>query len=97
MLVAKYLQSTQATDIPKTDLPKQLGFVPPAEPRPYKADDRLGTGGQIPSAWVFEGDQNAATHLIRNAFGANDRKFHRQLLSMRGKDARTFRDDITVQ
>lgn len=95
--MAKYLESTQSEDIPKTELPKLLGFVPPPEPRPHKANDLPGTGKRASGSWVFEGDNNAATHLIRNAFGAHDRTRHRQLLSMRGKNARRWRDDIMVQ
>jgi hypothetical protein len=45
--------------------------------------------------WCFEGDNCAATHLIRNALSA-DKKKRAELLSITGKVRRWFRDDITV-
>lgn len=61
----------------------------PAEPLPGSADRGVGT-------WVYEGDQNAATHLIRNSLGGGDRKGRNELLSLTGGVTRWLRDDITV-
>lgn len=52
-------------------------------------------GDELEGNWVYQ-DENAATHLIRNAFGASQyvATVH-QMLSMKGLPARDFRDDVT--
>lgn len=42
-------------------------------------------------------DENAATHLVRNALGGKDRDMFCSLVSMEPRDACDVRDDITVQ
>jgi len=66
------------------------------EPRPYPVQEMPGKGKRKVGAWAFEGDANAATHLIRNALGGADRKERGELLSLHGKTTRYFRDDMTV-
>ncbi|KAI0355181.1 protein serine/threonine phosphatase 2C [Trametes cingulata] len=41
-------------------------------------------------------DENAATHLLRNALGGADTDLAAALLSMRAPRSRTYRDDITI-
>ncbi|EIW73223.1 hypothetical protein TREMEDRAFT_24534 [Tremella mesenterica DSM 1558] len=95
LLMASYLSHPTHPDIPKTDLPTQFSIQPSTEERPYPAEDLPGTGEQAKGAWVFEGDENAATHLIRNSLGGADRKLRGELLSMHGKITRWMRDDVT--
>ncbi|KAL7746810.1 hypothetical protein RI367_007856 [Sorochytrium milnesiophthora] len=45
--------------------------------------------------WTFT-DNNAATHLIRNAFGGADADYTYRLLSIPAPHSRRFRDDITI-
>ncbi|OJT01992.1 Protein phosphatase 2C -like protein [Trametes pubescens] len=42
------------------------------------------------------GDENAATHLLRNALGGADLDLTAALLSMRAPRSRTYRDDIAI-
>jgi pyruvate dehydrogenase phosphatase len=58
--------------------------------------DLPGTGDRAAGSWVYEGDENAATHLIRNSLAGGDRKLRGELLSMHGGVTRWMRDDITV-
>jgi len=96
LLVASYLSHPKHEDIPKTSLPATYPLIPPIEPRPYPAEELPGSPDRADGAWVFEGDSNAATHLIRNSLAGADRQWRRELLSMRGKPTRQKRDDITV-
>lgn len=98
LLVASYLAHPTHTDVHKSALPNLFPHIPsppaitklyPAEPSPTDPSRREGT-------WVFEGDRNAATHLIRNALAGGDRKVRRELLSVTGKESRWLRDDITA-
>lgn len=45
---------------------------------------------------MYEGDANAATHLIRNSLAGGDVKTRAELVSLGGKVSRWMRDDITV-
>lgn len=95
LLVAGYLAHAKREDIGKTDLANQIK-VKRTEPAPYPVQDMPGTGKRAQGVWVFEGDENAATHLIRNAQGLGDRKRRGELLSLHGKVARWFRDDTST-
>ena len=93
--MASYLSHEKSSDIAKTSLPSQFPLEAPREPRPYPAEDLPGTGSRAHGSWVFEGDGNAATHLIRNSLAGGDRKLRGELLSMHGGMTRWMRDDIT--
>lgn len=93
--MAGYMKHPKRADVSKTTLANELA-VATTEPRPYPADELPGTGKRAQGYWAFEGDDNAATHLMRNAFGGGDRKLQAELLSLNGKVARYFRDDMTV-
>lgn len=96
LLVASYLAHPTHPDVPKQYLPSQIAFHPPPSERPYPVEPLPGTKGRDEGSWCFEGDKNAATHLIRNSLGGGDRKERGELLSMDGKMTRWLRDDITV-
>ncbi len=95
LLVALYLAHPKHPDISKNALPSQFPLIP-QENRPYPAQDLPGSKTRSTGGWVFEGDGNAATHLIRNSLHGDDRKSRNQLLSIQGKVSRDLRDDITV-
>lgn len=95
LLVAGYLAHGKRDDISKSDLAKQIPLKR-TEPAPYPVQDMPGVGARSRGQWVFEGDANAATHLIRNAIGEGDRKRRGELLSLHGKVSRWFRDDCTT-
>jgi pyruvate dehydrogenase phosphatase len=95
LLMAGYLAHPKRADVNKETLANEIP-VRPTEPRPYPVQEMPGKGKRSQGAWAFEGDANAATHLIRNALGGADRKERGQLLSMHGKTTRYFRDDMTV-
>lgn len=94
-LVASFMTQPKRDDVPKTELPKELKLST-TEPRPFPVQAMPGTADRAQGEWAFEGDHNAATHLIRNAFGGGDRKERTKLLSLQGKASRYFRDDVTV-
>lgn len=93
--MAAYLAEKRRGDVSKSVLAKELN-VKTTEPRPYPVQDLPGSGKRDAGQWVFEGDVNAATHLMRNALGGGDRKLRGELMSLNGKVARYFRDDMTV-
>lgn len=95
LLMAGYLAHPKREDVNKEKLASEI-TVAATEPRPYPVQEMPGTGKRKTGAWAFEGDDNAATHLIRNALGGADRKERGELLSLHGKTARWFRDDMTV-
>jgi pyruvate dehydrogenase phosphatase len=98
LLVASYLSHPRHSDIPRKTLPTSFPLRPPLpeSERPYPAQDQPGTADRAEGSWVFEGDKNAATHLIRNSLAGGDRKLRGELLSINGKVTRWLRDDITV-
>jgi hypothetical protein len=52
-------------------------------------------GEELDAEWVYQ-DENAATHLIRNAFGAAQAvESPYEVLSLKPPVARLFRDDVT--
>ncbi|WVQ64496.1 uncharacterized protein L199_002663 [Kwoniella botswanensis] len=59
----------------------------PENEHPFPKEDLTVEG-----KWVYE-DNNAATHLIRNAIGGDDRELRRQFLSLRSPGVRSARDD----
>lgn len=67
------------------------------DPRPYSIDTLPGSPGQDEGTWAFEGDKNAATHLVENALAGGDKWVRGCLLSMRGPITRQMRDDISVR
>lgn len=95
LLMAAYLKEKKRGDVNKAVLAKEVDLKT-TEPRPYPEQDLPGSGARDAGQWVFEGDVNAATHLIRNALGGGDRKLRGELMSLNGKVARYFRDDMTV-
>jgi pyruvate dehydrogenase phosphatase len=95
LLVAGYLAHPKRPDVSKEKLAAEIPLST-TEPRPFPVQDLPGKGKKASGAWAFEGDDNAATHLIRNALGGADRKIRGELLSLHGKVARYFRDDMTV-
>lgn len=95
LLTAAYLKEKKRDDVSKAKLAEEVPLKT-TEPRPYPVQDLPGSGNRDGGQWVFEGDDNAATHLIRNALGGGDRKLRGELLSLHGKVARYFRDDMTV-
>ena len=96
LLVASYLNHPTHEDVSKVELANQVPLTPSAGERPYPSQDLPGSGSRAEGTWVFEGDKNAATHLIRNSLAGGDRKLQGELLSMNGGVTRWFRDDITV-
>ncbi|RSH89527.1 hypothetical protein EHS25_002077 [Saitozyma podzolica] len=98
LLVASYLSHPNHPDIPKVAIPNIFPLQPPLpeSQRPYPVQDLPGTGDRAAGSWVYEGDENAATHLIRNSLAGGDRKLRGELLSMHGGVTRWMRDDITV-
>ncbi|WWD22768.1 hypothetical protein CI109_107261 [Kwoniella shandongensis] len=95
LLVASYLAHPTHIEIAKTSLPNLFPLVPPPpkSERLYPAQDLPQPAGET---WVYEGDKNAATHLIRNCLGGGDKKKIGELLSMHGEVPRYYRDDITI-
>lgn len=97
LLTAAHLASPIHPDIPKTAL---LGLypqtVPPYDhPWPKNLPPGSSTCHMNKGSWVFE-DQNASTHLIRNALMGGDRDLRRKVLSCKPPQARQMRDDITA-
>lgn len=64
--------------------------------RLYPVEDLPGSAPRSNGTWCFAGDDNAATHLIRNSLGGGDKAKRRELLSLKGDVSRWFRDDVTV-
>ncbi|KAL1406953.1 hypothetical protein Q8F55_006365 [Vanrija albida] len=95
VLMAAYLANAKRPDVGKVTLAEEIK-VKTTEPRPYPVEDLPGQGKRTDGQWAFEGDANAATHLIRNALGGGDRKLRGELLSLHGKVSRYMRDDMTV-
>ncbi|WVQ94266.1 hypothetical protein IAU59_001345 [Kwoniella sp. CBS 9459] len=93
LLLASYLSHPKHADIPKTTLPTLFPLAEPTSERPYPVQDIPQPQGE---SWAFEGDSNAATHLIRNSLAGADRKSRAELLSLNGKVSRWMRDDVTV-
>ncbi|WRT63309.1 uncharacterized protein IL334_000214 [Kwoniella shivajii] len=92
LLLASYLSHSTHPDIPKTQLPKLFPLVQPTEERPYPVQELPQPTG---ASWAYEGDSNAATHLIRNSLAGANRKNMAELLSMTGEVTREMRDDVT--
>ncbi|WVF66667.1 hypothetical protein IAT40_001408 [Kwoniella sp. CBS 6097] len=93
LLLASYLSHPKHADIPKTTLPTLFPLSEPTSERPYPVQDLPQPKGE---SWAYEGDSNAATHLIRNSLAGADRKSRAELLSLSGKVSRWMRDDVTV-
>lgn len=93
--MAGYLAHPKHPDMSKEAAATESGITT-TEPRPYPIDDMPGTGKRAKGSWAYEGDSNAATHLIKNAFGGADRKGRGELLSVTGKITRYLRDDVTI-
>ena len=96
LLVAGYLAEPKRSDIRKAQLPAAFPLVKPSEPRPYPSQELPGSSGRSKGGWTFAGDDNAATHLIRNSLAGDDRGARAELLSLTGKMTRSWRDDCTV-
>ncbi|KAK4684744.1 pyruvate dehydrogenase phosphatase, partial [Tremellales sp. Uapishka_1] len=98
LLLSSYLSHPTHPDISKASLPQQFQLTPPlpAEQRLYPAETLPGGGERNKGGWVYEGDVNAATHLIRNSLAGDDRDWRNKLLSTNGKVSRWLRDDVTV-
>ncbi|TXT13174.1 hypothetical protein VHUM_01575 [Vanrija humicola] len=96
LLMAAYIANAKRPDVGKATLADEIK-VKTTEPRLYPVEDLPGKGKRTDGTWAFEGDENAATHLIRNALGGGDRKLRGELLSLHGKVSRYMRDDMTVK
>lgn len=97
LLVASYLAHPLHKPLPKSALPKRFPLAAPPPTRPYPAQDLPAPTGEAASdTWVYEGDGNAATHLVRNSLAGGDVKTRGELMSLSGKVSRWMRDDITV-
>lgn len=99
LLAAAYYDKPLQEPIAKMHLPLRYPLVPPAYRmrRPYPAEPLQGTMGVYAEGqWVFQGDDNAATHLLRNAMGRGDDWERQRMLSLTGPMARSYRDDTTV-
>nr|XP_019048296.1 hypothetical protein I302_02066 [Kwoniella bestiolae CBS 10118]OCF27226.1 hypothetical protein I302_02066 [Kwoniella bestiolae CBS 10118] len=92
LLLASYLSHPKHPDIPKTDLPNLYPLLPANGERPYPVQELPQPRDE---SWAFEGDTNAATHLIRNSLAGANRKNRAELLSLNGKVSRWMRDDVT--
>lgn len=83
--------------MPKTALQALFPFSPPNEPRPFpQADLPCTTASNSSGSWIFAGDGNAATHLVRNCVARGDAELAQILLSARGGLVRQMRDDISA-
>ncbi|WVQ72334.1 hypothetical protein IAR50_001885 [Cryptococcus sp. DSM 104548] len=95
LLTASYLSHPTRKPIPKTSLPKLFPLAPP-----LPKSEQLYPAQELPQpegeTWVYEGDENAATHLIRNSLAGGDVKLRGELMSLSGKVSRWMRDDVTV-
>lgn len=99
LLAAAYYDRPLQDPIAKTQLTKAYPLAGPPEGvrRPYPAEPFPGTMGVYAEGqWVFQGDDNAATHLLRNAMGRGDDWERQRMLSLVGPMARSYRDDTTV-
>ncbi|WWC57705.1 uncharacterized protein I303_100239 [Kwoniella dejecticola CBS 10117] len=92
LLMASYLSHPTHSDIQKTELPRLYPLNPPIEERPYPVQE---LPQPTDSSWAYEGDTNAATHLIRNSLAGANKKNRAELLSLNGKVSRWMRDDVT--
>lgn len=99
LLVASHLSHPTHSSITKKALQQSITLGPYAEgqERLHPVQDLPGTADRTEGAWVFEGDANAATHLIRNSLSGEGEVKRRELLSLKGPMAKCARDDITVQ
>ncbi|KAM7185242.1 Protein phosphatase 2C (PP2C)-like domain containing protein [Rhypophila sp. PSN 637] len=66
----------------------------PIRPRQWQIAPTRGAKGRT-RQFVVQ-DANVATHLIRNGLGGGDHDLISSLLMLEGKNARRFRDDLTV-
>ncbi|KAM7201542.1 PP2C-like protein [Naviculisporaceae sp. PSN 640] len=66
----------------------------PVRPRQWQIAPDPGSKGRTRQFVVR--DANVATHLIRNGLGGGDHDLVSSLLMLEGKNARRFRDDLTV-
>jgi len=97
-LTSAYIAHPKHPDVTQQSLPSVVQFAgPPQESdRLYPAQPLPGTPSSTSGGWVFEGDTNAATHLIRNSLAGADRQARAELLSLKGDISRRKRDDVTV-
>jgi pyruvate dehydrogenase phosphatase len=92
-LVASHLAHPLREPIPRREVQSGLleqnrssrGLCPGPRPK----------GEELDGVWVYE-DENAATHLIRNAFGASQHVGTAyEMLSINTLTGRWFKDDVT--
>jgi pyruvate dehydrogenase phosphatase len=96
LLTAAYLDEPTRPDVPKTDLPSLYPFAATRQPAPFPVSDAPGVGCKAKGIWVFDGDENAATHLIRNAINLGSRAVGQMSLSIRTREAKPLRDDTAA-
>nr|XP_019048492.1 hypothetical protein I302_02264 [Kwoniella bestiolae CBS 10118]OCF27422.1 hypothetical protein I302_02264 [Kwoniella bestiolae CBS 10118] len=91
-LLTSHLNHSTHPDTSKIEIMATCPHSPPLPEgeHPYPKEE-LNMEGK----WVYE-DSNAATHLIRNALGGDDRELRRQFLSLRAPGVRSARDDTTA-
>ncbi|MCJ1285555.1 hypothetical protein MMC26_004896 [Xylographa opegraphella] len=95
LLVGKWLDKKSSPETSKADAPKQSPYsqrigsdVPPRSQM---------TAWEVHAESIIVVDDNAATHLARNALGGADEELFRGMLTFRAPFSRNIRDDITVQ
>ncbi|KAK4212435.1 phosphatase 2C-like domain-containing protein [Rhypophila decipiens] len=68
----------------------------PVRPRQWQITPTDTPGSKGRTRQFVVQDANVATHLIRNGLGGGDHDLVSSLLMLEGKNARRFRDDLTV-
>ena len=99
LLLAAYYDRPLRDPISKTELPHLYPFTLPLKGsrKPYPAEPLPGTTGVYSKGeWVFKGDDNAATHLIRNGLGRGSDWERQRFLSLTPPWSRKYRDDTSV-
>lgn len=90
-LVGTWLEGRKGV-VPRRDVVSRVSEIKEAHHSPHTPErESSGRGDDF----VFE-DENAGTHLIRNAFGGAARHQVSALLSIPAPHARRYRDDVTV-
>lgn len=108
LLISAHVAHPHHPDVSKTTLPSLFPQAPPTADHPWPVQPLPGstpeqqkeyvfksTSAENRGSWAFE-DTNAATHLIRNSLGGNDRDLRTKILSCKGDHSRQMRDDITA-
>ncbi|MCJ1385132.1 hypothetical protein MMC17_008251 [Xylographa soralifera] len=95
LLVGKWLDKKVEPKNSKEEAPKQTTYL-----QKVGSDVPLRsqmTSWEVHAESIIVVDDNAATHLARNALGGADEELFRGMLTFRPPFSRNLRDDITVQ